>query len=101
MGVPSQMNPCDPPDPSAPPIRPSSAADTNWISDFLRERWGATAIVVHDEVIDPSGPPAVIAEPRLGLVTYRRLGADAELVTFDTLPAGIGTGTALLKELTR
>ena len=46
------MNPFDQPDPSAPPIRPSGAADTNWISDFLRERWGASTIVVHDEVID-------------------------------------------------
>jgi protein-L-isoaspartate(D-aspartate) O-methyltransferase len=101
MGAPSQMNPCDPPDPSAPPIRPSGAADMNWISDFLRERWGATTIVVHDEVIDAARLPALIAEHRRGLATYRRLGADAELVTFDTVPPGIGTGTALISELTR
>ncbi len=94
------MNPFDQPGPSASPIRPSGAADTNWISDFLRERWGASTIVVHDEVIDAARLPALIAEPRLGLATYRRLGADAELVTLDAVPPGRGTGTALIETLT-
>jgi GNAT superfamily N-acetyltransferase len=84
-----------------PPIRPAGAADTGWISQFLRERWGAATVVVHGEVIDASRLPALIAEPRRGLATYRRFGDDdAELVTFDAVPAGIGTGTALLDALT-
>jgi GNAT superfamily N-acetyltransferase len=83
-----------------PHIRPAAAADSKWTSQFLRERWGAVTVVVHGEVIDASRLPALIAEPRRGLATYRRLGDDAELVTFDTVPAGIGTGTALLDALT-
>jgi GNAT superfamily N-acetyltransferase len=86
---------------SVPPIRPAGAADTGWISQFLRERWGAAIVVVHGEVIDASRLPALIAEPRRGLATYRRLSDDdAELVTLDAVPAGIGTGTALLDALT-
>jgi GNAT superfamily N-acetyltransferase len=84
----------------APPIRPAGAADTGWISQFLSERWGAAIVVVHGEVIDASRLPALIAEPQRGLATYRRLGDDAELVTLDAVPAGIGTGTALLDALT-
>jgi GNAT superfamily N-acetyltransferase len=83
-----------------PPIRPAGAADTAWISRFLHERWGAVTVVVHGEVIDASRLPALIAEPNRGLATYRRRGEDAELVTLDAVPAGIGTGTALLDALT-
>jgi GNAT superfamily N-acetyltransferase len=90
----------DRPTSPVPPIRPAGAADTAWISQFLRERWGAITVVVHGEVIDASRLPALIAEPHRGLATYRRLGGGAELVTLNAEPAGIGTGTALLDALT-
>jgi protein-L-isoaspartate(D-aspartate) O-methyltransferase len=90
----------DRPTPLVPPIRPAGAADTGWISEFLRQRWGAVSVVVHGEVIDASRLPALIADPRRGLATYRRLGDDAELVTLDAVPAGIATGTVLLDALT-
>ena len=86
--------------PPVPLIRPAGAADAEWISEFLRERWGAVEVVVHGEVIDVSRVPALIAEPHRGLATYRRLGDDAELVTLDAAPPGIGTGSALLDALT-
>ena len=83
-----------------PPIRPTGAADTGWIRQFLRERWGAVSVVVHGEVIDASRLSALIVEPYRGLATYRPLGDDAELVTLDAVPHGIGSGTALLDALT-
>ena len=95
------MSPVDQPTPSAPPVRPASAADAVWIRDVLRERWGATTIVVHGEVIDAARLPALIAETQRGLATFQRLGGDAELVTLDAIPAGIGTGTALIEALAR
>jgi len=101
MGQTKEMSPVDQPAPSAPSIRPAGPADVAWIADFLRERWGATTVVVHDEVVDAAQLPALIAEPRRGLATYRRLGGDAELVTLDAVPPGGGTGTALLEALTR
>jgi GNAT superfamily N-acetyltransferase len=85
---------------TSPPIRPADAGDAGWISQFLRERWRAVTVVVHGEVIDASRLPALIAEPHRGLATYRRLGDDAELVTLDAVPPGIGTGTALIDLLT-
>ncbi|MBV8132072.1 MAG: GNAT family N-acetyltransferase [Alphaproteobacteria bacterium] len=94
------MSSIDRPAPSA-PIRPVGASDTTWIGDFLRERWGATKVVVHGEVIDAAQLPALVAEPRRGLATYRRLGGDAELVTLDAEPTRSGTGTALIEALTR
>src|SRR5271165_2744287 len=93
------MSPIDERAPSAVPVRPAGATDATWIGDFLRERWGATTVVAHGEVIDAAQLPALVAEPRRGLATYRRLGGDAELVTLDAVPPGSGTGTALIEAL--
>jgi GNAT superfamily N-acetyltransferase len=82
------------------PIRPAESADAAWISGFLRERWRATVIVVHGEVIDAAALPALIAQNRQGLATYRLHSSEAELVTLDAVPAGAGIGTALVEALT-
>jgi protein-L-isoaspartate(D-aspartate) O-methyltransferase len=95
------MSRIDEPAPSAPHIRPADAADTTWINDLLHERWGSATVTVHGEAIDAAQLPALVAEPQRGLTTYRRLDDDAELVTFDAVPRGSGTGTALLEALTR
>jgi hypothetical protein len=83
------------------PIKAGCPADAEWIESFIRARWGATTIVVHGEVIDTAGLPALIAmaEERCGLATYRRLGPDAELVTLDADPTGVGTEAALIEAL--
>lgn len=85
------------------PIRTSGPGDAAWISEFLRDRWGGTTIVVQGEVIETATLPALVAlsENRRGLATYRPLGRYAELVTLDAEPAGIGTGTALVESLLR
>jgi hypothetical protein len=56
---------------------------------------------VHREVINAAKLPALIvaAEDRQGLATYRWFGRDAELVTLDADPTGIGTGSALMAAL--
>jgi GNAT superfamily N-acetyltransferase len=84
---------------SSPPIRQAVPADAGWITDFLRERWNATMIAVHDETIDAAALPALIAGNHQGLATYRLLGHDAELVTLDATPANTGTGTAIIDAL--
>jgi GNAT superfamily N-acetyltransferase len=73
--------------------------DAAWISEFLRQRWHTTIIVVHGDVIDAAALPALIDENRRGLATYRLHGRDAELVTLDAVPAGAGIGTALIEAL--
>jgi GNAT superfamily N-acetyltransferase len=82
-----------------PLIRQAGPADTAWIRGFLRERWRATTMAVHDEIIDAAALPALVAGNRQGLATFRRLGRDAELVSLDAVPAGAGTGTALIEAL--
>jgi GNAT superfamily N-acetyltransferase len=84
---------------SGPPTRSAGPEDAAWIADFLRDRWNAPTIVVHEESIDASRLPALIAGNRQGLATFRVLGRDAELVTLDAMPAGTGTGTALIEAL--
>lgn len=83
------------------PIRSSGPGDAAWINRFLKARWGATTIIVHREVINAAKLPALIAtaEDRQGLATYRWFGRDAELVTLDADPTGIGTGSALMAAL--
>ena len=61
------MGPIDKPASSAPLVRPAGAADGVWISNLLRERWGAATVVVHGEVIDAAQLPALVAGPRRGL----------------------------------
>jgi len=80
-------------------IKPAETADVTWITDFLCDRWNSTMIAVHGEIMEAAALPALIAENYRGLATYRRLGRDAELVTLDAVPAGEGTGTALIEAL--
>jgi GNAT superfamily N-acetyltransferase len=84
---------------SSPPIRQAGPADAAWITDFLRERWNATMIVVHGESIDAAALPALIAGNHQGLATYRLFGHDAELVTLDATPPNTGTGTTIIEAL--
>ncbi len=80
-------------------IRAAKPSDREWMGDFLRVRWTAATIVAHGEAIDAAALPALIAETRCGLATWRQHGIDAELVTLDTVPVGLGTGTALIEAL--
>ena len=83
-----------------PIIRQAEPVDAEWISCFLRDRWHATTMAVHGELIDAAGLPALMAENRQGLATYRWHGEDAELVSLNAVPAGAGLGTALIEALT-
>src|SRR5262249_38778979 len=65
----------------------------------LKDRWTSTTVVVHGEVIDPTQLEGLIATTARGLATYRRFDREAELVTLDADPVGVGTGTALIEAL--
>jgi GNAT superfamily N-acetyltransferase len=80
-------------------IRPATPADREWIGNLLRERWHDTRIAAHGEVIDAAGLPGLVVDDRRGLATWRRFGADAELMTLDAVPTGCGVGTALIEAL--
>jgi GNAT superfamily N-acetyltransferase len=80
-------------------VREAEPADAEWISSFLRARWNATTQVAHGMIIDAAALPALVAGDHRGLATYRWHGQDAELVTLNAVPAGTGTGSALIEAL--
>ncbi|NUT38223.1 MAG: GNAT family N-acetyltransferase [Hamadaea sp.] len=67
---------------------------------MLEETWGGVEVAVHDELIDASALPALIASlggQGDGLLTYR-VGGDAwEIVTLDALIEDQGIGSALIR----
>ncbi|MGN6562877.1 MAG: GNAT family N-acetyltransferase [Thermomicrobiales bacterium] len=80
-------------------VRPVTAADRDWITQLLRERWGATLIVSRGQVHDAAALPGVVAATPAGLAglaTYRIAGDECELVTLDSLAPGQGIGTGLI-----
>ena len=83
----------------SPAIRAAGPDDTAWIESYLRAQWHTTIMVVHGERIDLASLPALIAGDRHGLVTWRRLGDDAELASINATPPWEGTGTALVEAL--
>jgi ribosomal protein S18 acetylase RimI-like enzyme len=80
-------------------IRQAGPNDCEWIGCFLRARWSATTVAVHGEIIDAAALPALMDANHQGLATYRWHGQDAELVTLNAVPAGMGTGSALIEAL--
>ena len=83
----------------APVVRDAAPADREWIGNLLRERWHDTLITAHGELIEALELPALVADDRRGLATWRRVGGNAELMTIDAVPIGCGTGTALIEAL--
>jgi GNAT superfamily N-acetyltransferase len=80
-------------------VREAGVADAEWVSRFLQAQWRTTTTVVHGEVIDTAKLPALMTTNQQGLATYRIRQPDAELVTLNAVPAGAGTGSALIEAL--
>jgi ribosomal protein S18 acetylase RimI-like enzyme len=80
-------------------VRPLSSQDRQKVADFIAARWGSPVVVVHDTIYRPAELPGFVALRAgewLGLVTYRVVGEECEIVSLDSLQPGIGVGTALL-----
>jgi ribosomal protein S18 acetylase RimI-like enzyme len=82
-------------------VRPKTADDQPWIRDLLTQHWGGTMVVAHGQKFEVDWLPALVAEQRVGLATYRISddGREAELVTLDAAVPGRGIGTALVAGL--
>jgi ribosomal protein S18 acetylase RimI-like enzyme len=84
-------------------IRPLREADRAWLKGFVAERWGSEIVVARGRVLRPEEHPGFVAEDGgepLGLVTYRVVDGDCEIVTIDSVVEGRGVGTALLDAVT-
>jgi ribosomal protein S18 acetylase RimI-like enzyme len=80
-------------------VRPLVEADRPWAVELMRERWGGAIQVVNGRARDASLLEGFIAEENgepMGLVTYEMRGAEAELVTLNSLREHAGIGSALV-----
>ena len=81
-------------------IRPVDSDDGDWISKMITERWGAEFVVAHYEVFhcrDLPGFVATYGEEKVGLLTYKIVGDECEIVSLDSLRPCAGVGTALIE----
>jgi len=80
-------------------IRPVNSDDADWIAQFITERWGAEFIAAHYEVYhcrDLAGFVATKGEKKVGLLTYKIVAGDCEVVSLDSLRPCAGIGTSLI-----
>jgi len=80
-------------------IRPVDSDDADWIAQFITERWGAEFVVAHYEVFYSKDLPGFVAtdgDEKIGLITYKIVGDDCEIVSLDSLRPCAGIGTRLI-----
>lgn len=80
-------------------IRPVDSDDADWIAQFITERWGAEFVAAHYEVFHCRDLPGFVAmkgEKKVGLLIYKIVGDDCEIVSLDSLRPCIGIGTVLI-----
>ncbi|MGD8968336.1 MAG: GNAT family N-acetyltransferase [Anaerolineae bacterium] len=80
-------------------VRPLRSQERAKAADLIAARWGSEIVVVHGTIYRPHELPGFVALQAgewVGLVTYRIVVSECEIVTFDSLRPGIGIGTALL-----
>jgi len=80
-------------------VRPAEPTDNEYVRRSLTAAFSGPLVAVHDELIDAAALPAAIAwdggEPA-GLLTYRVIGAEWEVVSIAADRPGTGAGGALL-----
>lgn len=81
-------------------IRPLWESEREWAIALLRGRWGSAEIVTRGKIHQADALPGLVAEcegERYGLLTYNIESEECELVSLDSLVAGQGVASALLK----
>lgn len=80
-------------------VREAGSDDADYITATLLAEWHDTAVVAHDELIDVSALPALVAwsgGERVGCLHYRVADTSCEAVSLIATVRRIGAGTALL-----
>lgn len=83
-------------------IRPINAKDKPWVRALLEERWESPIVVSRGKLHHADELPGFLAEEKgkpIGLITYKILGGECEVVTLDSLVEGRGVGTRLLESV--
>ena len=82
------------------PVNPQNRRQ---ISDFIRDHWFSTNMVVRGKIFDLSkaeGFAAMEDDRIIGLVTYEVRGEICEILSLDSLAERRGIGTALVGKVT-
>lgn len=80
-------------------VKPTSEADREWMRDLWQAVWGGDFMVINGEEITLStleGLAAYKQNRAAGLLTFRMLGDECEVVSLDALEPGRGIGSQLL-----
>ncbi len=84
--------------------RRSGQQDLPELRKFWREHWGDDFVVAHGVVYRPDMLEGFIAlggSEWVGLVTYKFLGDECEIVSLDSLREGQGIGTRLIENVAK
>ena len=74
--------------------------DRGWAAALLQERWGSVRIASRGQLHEADQLPGFVAwhgDERVGLLIYRIVESDCELVSLASLREGIGVGTILIE----
>lgn len=77
-------------------------SDKPWINEFYEERWGSNRVVSRGNLHDVALLPGFIAwrsSSRVGLVTYRIVADELEIITLDAIEEKTGIGSALIAKI--
>jgi GNAT superfamily N-acetyltransferase len=80
------------------------SANRESVNAFITQQWFTTEMVVHGACIDLSTADGWIACENgdiIGLITYRIISDEMEILSLDSLIENTGIGTALLNEAVR
>ncbi len=81
-------------------LRPLAPADRDWVRAWMVAHWGSQWMAVHGRrfrMDELPGFAAMLAGEVAGLVTYRWLDGECELMSLDSLVEGRGIGGALVE----
>ena len=85
-------------------IKPIAKTDDAWIEALLHQYWGSTQVVSRGQLHHADQLPGFVAElwgQNVGLVTYRIVDNQCEIVTLNSLVGRQGIGTALVEAVRR
>ena len=82
-------------------IRPVDQKNRAQIDAFITHHWFTLQMVVHGESIDLGSADGFYALDNeiIGLITYRLLGSEIEILSLDSIHENLGVGTTLLNEV--
>lgn len=81
-------------------IRKTKSDDMDWMRNIFSRRWGGNFIVSRGKIYKPEELEGFVAEVnkgKRGLVTFKIINKEMEIVSLDSFLKGRGIGTKLVK----